>query len=99
MIVIVQHKVRDYDAWKVVFDEHRAVRTRHGATGHELYRGVEDPNEVTVVNRFPSREQAEAFAADPSLKEAMERGGVVSEPRITWAREADAADYRQSKAA
>ena len=61
MIVIVQHKVRDYDAWKSVFDEHQAVRTRHGATGHVLYRGADDPNEVTVVNHFPSRPQADIF--------------------------------------
>jgi heme-degrading monooxygenase HmoA len=99
MIIIVQHKVRDYDAWKVVFDEHQAVRTRHGATGHLLYQGADDPNEVTVLNRFPSRAQAEAFAADPSLKEAMERGGVISEPRVTWLRETEDVDYRQSKAA
>jgi heme-degrading monooxygenase HmoA len=99
MDIIVQHTVRDYDTWKVVFDEHQAVRTRHGATGHVLYRGADDPNEVTVVNHFPSRPQAEAFASDPSLKDAMERGGVISEPRITWAEEAEARDYRQSKAA
>ena len=98
MIVIVQHKVRDYDTWKSVFDEHQAIRTRHGATGHELYRGLEDPNEVTIVNQFPSKEQAEAFAADPSLKEAMERGGVVSEPRITWAQETEAVDYKAKAA-
>ena len=98
MIIIVQHTVRDYDAWKAVFDEHQAVRTRHGATAHELYRGLEDPNEVTVVNQFPSLEQAQAFAADPSLREAMERGGVISEPRITWAAEAEAVDYRAKAA-
>ena len=98
MIIIVQHTVRDYDAWKAVFDEHEASRRRFGATGHELYRGLEDPNEVTVVNHFPSKEQAEAFAADPSLKEAMERGGVISEPRITWAREAGTADYKAKAA-
>jgi heme-degrading monooxygenase HmoA len=93
MIIIVQHTVRDFEAWKAVFNEHGDVRRRHGATGHELYQGFDDPNEITVINHFPSKEQAEAFAADPSLKEAMERGGVISEPRITWAQEAGAADY------
>jgi heme-degrading monooxygenase HmoA len=99
MIIMVQHTVRDYDAWKSVFDEHEATRRQHGATGHQLYRGVDDPNAVTVVNHFPSREHAEAFATDPSLKEAMERGGVVSEPRVTWVEESESVDYRQTKAA
>ena len=77
---------------------HEATRRRYGATGHELYRSVDDPNELTVVNHFPSKEQAEAFAADPSLKVAMERGGVISEPRITWARETEVTDYKAKAA-
>jgi heme-degrading monooxygenase HmoA len=93
MIIMVQHRVRDFDAWKAVFDEHGTVRRRHGATGHEIYRGIDDPNEITIVNRFPSKAQAQAFAADPSLKEAMERGGVISEPRITWAEETETVAY------
>jgi heme-degrading monooxygenase HmoA len=93
MILIVQHKVRDYKTWKPAFDEHEAIRRRHGATGHELYRGLDDSNELTIVTHFPSKEQAEAFSRDPSLKEAMERGGVMSEPRITWARETETVDY------
>ena len=93
MILIVQHTVRDYDAWKPVFDEHAEVRQRYGATGHELYRGLDDPNDITVVSHFPSRAQAEAFATDPSLREAMARGGVISEPRITWADETESVDY------
>jgi quinol monooxygenase YgiN len=90
---MVQHKVRDFDAWKSVFDEHGDVRRQHGAVGHEVYRGIDDSNEITVVNHFPSVEQAKAFGADPSLKEAMEHGGVISEPRITWAQEVETVDY------
>jgi hypothetical protein len=28
--VIVQHRLKDYDAWKPVFDEHQAARKQHG---------------------------------------------------------------------
>jgi hypothetical protein len=56
MILIVQHKVRDYKTWKPAFDEHEAIRRRHGATGHELYRGLDDSNELTIVTNFPSKE-------------------------------------------
>jgi heme-degrading monooxygenase HmoA len=94
MVLIVQHKVRDFDTWKPLFEKHGDVRRRHGATGHELYRGLDDSNEITIVNHFPSREQAEAFASDPSLREAMEQGGVISEPRITWAQEPETVDYK-----
>ena len=93
MVVIVQHRVRDYDAWKPVFDVHGDVRRKYGGTGHEIYRGIGDPNEITVVNHFPSKEQAEAFAADPSLKEAMASGGVISEPVMTWAEETESVQY------
>jgi hypothetical protein len=47
MILMVQHTVRDYDAWKAVFDEHQAVRARYGATGHQLYQSADDPNQIT----------------------------------------------------
>jgi hypothetical protein len=97
--IIVQHTVRDYDAWKPVFDDHEVVRRRHGSTGHELYRGLDNPNELTIVNHFPTREQADAFATDPSLPEAMERGGVTGQPRVTYVGEAEAVDYRQTKVA
>jgi hypothetical protein len=53
MILIVQHGVRDDDAWKAVFDEHEGVRRRHGATGHTVHRSADDPNGVIVVNHFP----------------------------------------------
>jgi heme-degrading monooxygenase HmoA len=84
MELIIQHTVRDFDAWKSAFDEHEPVRARHGCLGHTLYRGGEGGNEVTAITSWESRDGAEAFAADPSLREAMERGGVVGEPRVQW---------------
>lgn len=93
MILILQHQVRDYDARKRIFDEHLAVRARHGATGHELCRSLGDSHDITTVRHLPSREQAEALAADPALKEAMDLAGAISEPCFTWAEETEAVDY------
>ena len=94
MDIIVQHKVGDYDTWKRAFDDHAEVRRRHGSSGHRLYRGADDPNDITVIVSFPSREQAEAFAGDPSLREAMEQGGVLSQPTVTWLEQVESADYQ-----
>ena len=38
MILVIQHKVRDFDAWKPVFDEQEPVRQTYGCTGHFVFR-------------------------------------------------------------
>jgi heme-degrading monooxygenase HmoA len=91
--MVVQSNVADFDAWKVVFDENRALREKHGATGHRIYRGVDDPTAVMVVTTFASAEGAAAFATDPALKEAMERSGITSAPSMAEYSEADATSY------
>jgi len=99
MILIVQHTVRDYDAWKPVFDEHEGVRAKYGCLSHTVYRDADDPNNVTLAFRYESRERASEFLRDPSLREAMERGGVISEPRSTWVEEAETVSYATRRAA
>jgi hypothetical protein len=41
-----------------------------------------DANDVVAIHDFPTIEQAQAFAGDPALKDAMQRGGVAGAPRI-----------------
>jgi quinol monooxygenase YgiN len=82
--LVVHHRVRDYDAWKPVFDEHEDVRRSHGALGHRIYQTFGDSGSVIIHNDFLSEEAARAFSQDPSLPEAMERGGVEGEPGIGY---------------
>jgi heme-degrading monooxygenase HmoA len=91
--VIVQHHVRDYDTWLPVYLEHGSVRTAHGGLGHSVNRDVNDPNNLVVVNVFETLEGAMAFTQDPSLPEAMQRGGVDSDPQVWMVDEADAREY------
>jgi heme-degrading monooxygenase HmoA len=74
---------KDYDAWKPAFDEHQPVREQHGGRGHQLYRPVDDPNSVVIVSEFATAEGARAFMSDPSLPDAMDRGGVAM-PSNVW---------------
>jgi quinol monooxygenase YgiN len=83
VILVVHHRVADYEQWKPVFDEHEAVRRGHGEIEHRVYRDINDPNRVVVHNDFPSEEAARAFMEDPSLKEAMARAGVEGEPGMS----------------
>ena len=93
VILVVHHRVADFDAWKQVFDEHEPVRRGHGETEHRVYRELNDPNRVVVHNDFPSREAAQAFLDDPSLREVMARAGVEGEPGISLIELAERKEY------
>jgi len=90
---IVQHHVADYDRWFSVFTEHEVVRRRHGATGHSVNRSAADPNTLVVVTDFATIEGAQAFSKDPTLRAAMERGGVDGSPQSWIVDEAEARTY------
>ena len=91
--VIVQHHVEDFDRWYPVFKEHGEVRRGHGATGHTLNRGVDDPNLIVIANEFATVEGARAFLTDPGLKEVMAKAGVDSEPQVWVVEEAESEKY------
>ena len=75
------------------------VRAKYGCRGHTIYRDAGKPNEVTIVMEYESRERADEFLRDPSLAEAMERGGAISEPRAMWVEKAESTSYAERLAA
>jgi len=80
--VAVRHRVANYDTWKLGYDDHGVVRKELGCTGDMLLRDASDPNAVLVLTFWPTAADAQAFATDPRLPDAMQKAGVVSEPRI-----------------
>jgi quinol monooxygenase YgiN len=82
--LIVHHKVQNYSAWRKVFDDHDKARKEFGSTGYQVYQSVSDPNDITALTDWPTVEAAKAFAASPSLKEAMKNAGVISQPEVTF---------------
>jgi hypothetical protein len=99
MYLVMWSHVRDYDDWKPVFDSGEPVRAGHGCTGHEIFRDVDDPNQLTIFLEFPSRERGEGFLADPRLKEKMAESGVDSELRTMFVTQTQRVDYRSRRAA
>lgn len=95
VVLLVPHRVADFDRWKPVFEEHREVRRRYGGSRDLVYRDLDDPDNVTVYMTYPSKRKAEDFFADPSLAQAMRRAGV--EPPIPppheVLREVEVVDY------
>lgn len=79
---ILTHEVKDYDVWRKAFDDDGGNRSAMGVSVTGVYRGVENPNQITVVTEVPSLEAIKAFMANPDLKAAMEKGGVISAPEV-----------------
>ena len=82
----IRHHVSDYAARREVgFGD---AQREHGVRAEAVYRGVDDPNDVTVTHDFDDAEAAKAFFALQELKEAMQRSGVEGEPAFWLAAEA-----------
>jgi hypothetical protein len=83
--IIIRHKVKDYGAWRPIFDEHRSSREGAGVTNAQVYRGADAPEEVLVIAEVSDIERVKAWAGSSDLRAAMERAGVVGSPVITVA--------------
>jgi heme-degrading monooxygenase HmoA len=75
-ILLVDHRVADFDAWRTVYDEVRGWQHDSGVRFEQVLRSADDPNRVVVTHAFESRSAAESFVNNPELQEAMGRAGV-----------------------
>ncbi|HZO95882.1 MAG TPA: hypothetical protein VFB42_00770 [Gaiellaceae bacterium] len=78
----VRHRVRDYDAWRQVYDGFADVQREHGVRAEAVFRMVDDPNDVLVTHDFDDAGSAQAFFGMAELKDAMMRAGVEGEPTV-----------------
>ena len=86
--MIVQNQVADYAKWKAAYDDGAALRKSGGEVSDDIYRDADDPNNVTIIFKWDSIENAKKFAMSPELKEAMEKAGVTGPPTISFLKEA-----------
>jgi len=86
--LIVRHRVNDYRAWRSVYDGVDSIRQQYGCTDDEVLIDPADTDDVIVLHRFPTVDQAKAFAGSTELREAMGRAGVAGPPRVEIAVEA-----------
>jgi heme-degrading monooxygenase HmoA len=85
----VRHKVEDYERWKPISDEHRAVRQESGSKGGRLFRNADDPNETVILFEWDDLDKARTFAQSQDLRETMQRAGVTDQPDIYYFEEVE----------
>ena len=83
-LMVVVHKVANYDKWKTDYDAHDSMRTASGLHSYVISRRQPDSNTLVVAVKADDLDKAKAFAKGPSLKTAMQKSGVVGAPEIHY---------------
>src|SRR5580704_4498552 len=82
-MLVVTHKVANYAKWKASYDAHDSARLANGMHSYVIGRGLKDSNMIMVALKVDDTAKAKAFAKDPGLKKAMQKGGVTGTPTMT----------------
>jgi hypothetical protein len=80
--MVVHHKVRDFNEWKIGYDAHLPKRVEAGLKEKYLLHGSDDPNEVIAMFEAEDLNRAKDFAGSTDLRETMKKVGVIDKPDI-----------------
>jgi len=75
--MLCTNKVKDYDLWKPIFDENSAAAQQAGLELENLWRDMEDSNQVFFILKVHDVDAARKFISDPAAAEAGQRSGVI----------------------
>ena len=83
-MMVATHKVSNFAKWMISYDAHDSFRLANGIHSYVIGRGMKDSNTVLVAVKVDDMAKAKAFAKDPSLKQAMQKGGVIGAPSFSF---------------
>lgn len=78
--LLMQLKIKDFDAWKPVYDEHDAERVAHGQLSARVFQSADDPNSVVILQEWKDAEGFQKFYTSDTFREAVQRAGVMGPP-------------------
>lgn len=74
--VLIIHAVKDYPAWRKIFDDAAPIRKEAGEQQYYVLRDENDANRIIHFSRWASISQAKAFFESPRLVEIRRQAGV-----------------------
>ena len=81
-LMIVKHKVKDYEKWKMLFDVSYPVRKMNGEKSCRIFRSSEDPNDLAILFEWKDIEKAVRYSESEDLRAAMRESGVIQTPVV-----------------
>ncbi len=86
--VLITHAVKDYEAWKKVFDDAAPMRKTAGEQRYFVLRHEDDANRIVHFSQWASIDRARSFFESPELVEIRRLAGVDS-PDFSYLRSLD----------
>jgi hypothetical protein len=80
--VVISHECKNYSDWRKVFDADEPNRLKAGFKSTGVYHSADNANKITIIGEAPNVEAIKGFMANPALKAAMEKGGVIGLPEV-----------------
>jgi hypothetical protein len=78
-------KVKDYAAWRANYDGSEKLRQSAGITNGRVFRSVDDPNDIVVIEDVADETKAHAWLDSDQLKTGMKNSGVMGMPTVRFA--------------
>lgn len=74
--VLIIHAVKNFDAWKKIFDDAAGLRKDAGEQCYQVLKFENDPNKIVHFAQWRSLDDARAFFESPELVEIRQQAGV-----------------------
>jgi hypothetical protein len=75
--MLCRNRVADFPKWRAVFASHQAAHRNAGLQLVDLWRGVEEPNNIFFLFEVASMDKAREFIGNPEAAKAAQASGVI----------------------
>ena len=76
--MLCRNRLADFSRWKAVFASHQTAHRNAGLRLVQIWRAVEDPNNIFFVFEVASMDKAREFIGNPEAAKAGEASGVLN---------------------
>lgn len=76
--VLIIHEVKDYFAWKKIFDSASVIRKEAGELSYQVLKYENESNKIVHFSAWSSLEKAKDFFQSPKLVKIRSDAGVKS---------------------
>ena len=85
--LFIKHQVKDYPAWKKVFDGFIDTRKAGGEKSYQILHPEGEPDNLLAIFEWDNIANAKKFVNSGELKDTMGSAGVVSQPEVYFLEE------------